>query len=172
MMSLFPCVAEPLIAQNRKEGAIVSEIYTRLICACAYHDLGNDAMAIHHLDIAIALALPDRLYMLLAEYRRQLDFLMDERLSLADPAAVAQVRNLNKQFLNGWTVLHNGQRGRMVSNELTTREREVAKHAAFGLSNKEIALRLHISVNTVKQSLRTAMDKTGAMRRSDLFHYI
>lgn len=172
MMSLFPCVAEPLIAQNRKEGAIVSEIYTRLICACSYHDLGNDAMAIHHLDIAIALALPDRLYMLLAEYRRQLDFLMDERLNLADPAAVVQVRNLNKQFLNGWTVLHNGQRGRMVSNELTTREREVAKHAAFGLSNKEIALRLHISVNTVKQSLRTAMDKTGAMRRSDLFHYI
>lgn len=171
-MSLFPCIAEPLIAQNRKEGAIISEIYTRLICACAYHDLGNDAMAIHHLDIAIALALPDRLYMLLAEYRRQLDFLMDERLNLADPAAVVQVRNLNKQFLNGWTVLHNGQRGRMVSNELTTREREVAKHAAFGLSNKEIALRLHISVNTVKQSLRTAMDKTGAMRRSDLFHYI
>ena len=171
-MSMFPCVAEPLIAQNRKEGAIVSEIYTRLICAGSYHDLGNDAMAIHHLDLAIKLALPDRLYMILAEYRRQMDFLMDERLNLADPAAAAQVKSLNKQFLQGWTVLHNGGRGRTVSNELTTREREVAKHAAFGLSNKEIALRLHISVNTVKQSLRTAMDKTGALRRSDLYHYI
>lgn len=171
-MSLFPCVAEPLIAQNRKEGAIISEIYTRLICASSYHDMGNDAMAIHHLDIAIGLALPDRLYMILAEYRRQMDFLMDERLNLADPAAVIQVRNMNKQFLAGWTVLHNGERGRTVSNELTTREREVAKHAAFGLSNKEIAQRLHISVNTVKQSLRTAMDKTGALRRSELSHYI
>jgi len=171
-MGMFPYVAEPIIAQNRKEGAIISEIYTRLICACAYHDLGNEAMAIHHLDIAISLALPDQLYMLLAEYRRQLDFLMDERLAEADPAVVPLVRNMNKQFLAGWTVIQNAERGKNVSNELTTREREVAKQAAFGLSNKEIALRLHISVNTVKQSLRVAMDKTGAMRRSDLAQYI
>ena len=171
-MSLFSAIAEPLIAQNRKEGAIVSEIYTRLICATSYHDLGNEAMAIHHLDQAIHLALPDRLYMLLAEYRRQMDFLMDERLALQEPGAVAKVRQLNKQYLEGWTVLHNSQRGRLVSNSLTTREREVAKHAAFGLSNKEIADRLNISINTVKQSLRNAMDKTGALRRSDLAHYI
>lgn len=171
-ISQLPCVAEPLIAQNHKEGAIVSEIFTRLLCAGSYHDMGNDAMAVLHLDRAIELALPDRLYMILAEYRRQMDFLMDERLMLADPVAAAQVKKLNKQFLSGWTVIHNSQRGRTVSNELTTREREVAKYAAFGLSNKEIALRLHISVNTVKQSLRIAMDKTGALRRSDLFHYI
>ena len=96
-MSLFSCVAEPLIAQNRKEGAIVSEIYTRLVCASSYHDLGNEAMAVHHLDLAINLALPDRLYMPLAEYRRQLDFLMDERLQLADPEAAAQVKKLNQE---------------------------------------------------------------------------
>lgn len=171
-MSMFSCVAEPLIAQNRKEEAIVSEIYTRLVCASSYHDLGNDAMAAHHLDLAIKLALPDRLLMPLVEYRRQMDFLMDERLGLQSPEAAAKVKMLNKQYLEGWTVLHNSERGRTVSNELTTREREVAKHAAFGLSNKEIAERLNISVNTVKQSLRTAMDKTGALRRSDLYHYI
>ena len=168
----FPVVAEPIIAQNRKEGALVSELYTRLVCATAYHDMGNDQMATLHLDAAIELALPDKLYMLLAEHRHQLDFLMDERLVAVNPEAAAKVKQLNKQFLNGWTVLHNSVRGKMVSNELTTREREVAKHAAFGLSNKEIADRLNISVNTVKQSLRTAMDKTGAMRRSELFHYI
>lgn len=171
-MALFSCVAEPLIAQNKKEGAIVSELYTRLICASSYHDLGNDAMATHHLDLAIAIALPDKLYMPLAEYRRQLDFLMDARLSVLDPEAAAQVRSLNKRYLSGWTVLQSSQRGRSVTNELTTREREVAKHAAFGLSNKEIAERLNISVNTVKQSLRTAMDKIGVMRRSELGHYI
>lgn len=171
-MSLFPCVAEPLIAQNRKEGAIVSEIYTRLVCAGSYHDLGNESMAIHHLDLAIKLAMPDKLYMPFAEYRRQLDFLIDERLSMADPAAAAQVKALNRAFISGWTVLHNTIRGKTVTSELTAREREVAKHAAFGLSNKEIAQRLHISINTVKQSLRTAMDKTGAMRRSELSQYI
>jgi len=171
-MKLFPQVAEPLISQSRKEGALISEAYMRLLCAVTYHDLGDDPMAIRHLDIAIKLIVPDKLYMILAEYRRQLDFLLDERLALVDPAAVTIVKNMNKQFLAGWTVLHNSQRGKTVSNELTPREREVAKHAAFGLSNKEIAQRLNISINTVKQSLRIAMDKTGAIRRSDLGSYL
>ena len=171
-MSLFSCVAEPLIAQSKKEGALISEAYQRLVAASSYHDLGMDTLAIPHLDKAIELLLPDKLYMPLAEYRRQLDFLMDERITLRDSAAVLQVKNLNRRFLSGWTVLQQGIRGKSISNELTTREREVAKLAAFGLSNNEIADRLHISLNTVKQSLRIAMDKTGAGRRSDLAQYI
>ena len=172
MMRVFPKAAEPLIAHSCKEGSLVSEAYMRLICATAYHNLGNDALATIHVDRAIALALPDKLYMLLAEYRRGLDFLLDERLALADPAALTQVRLLSRQFQEGWTVLHNERRGRRFLNQLTIREREVAKQAAFGLSNKEIAQRLNISVNTVKQSLRTAMDKTGVLHRGDLFQYL
>lgn len=171
-MEVLSYVAEPLIAQSKKEGALISEAYQRLITASSYHDLGNDAMAVRHLDIAIDLLLPDKLYMLLAEYRRQLDFLMDERISRKDPSAVAKVKNLNRRFLSGWTVLQKDVRGKAISNELTTREREAAKLAAFGLSNNEIADRLNISLNTVKQSLRIAMDKTGAERRSDLSKYI
>ncbi|MBO5952565.1 MAG: hypothetical protein J6Q53_00330 [Oscillospiraceae bacterium] len=171
-MGLFSAVAEPLISQTRKDGALIAEIYMRLLCATSYHDLGKDDMAILHLDTAIRLALPDRLFLILAEYRKNLDFLLDERLNLVNPAATDHVRRLSKAFMHGWTVLHNAVLGRSVTNELTTREREVAKHAAFGLSNKDIAQRLHISVNTVKQSLRAAMDKTGAVRRIDLSHYL
>jgi len=167
-MSLFSCVAEPLIAQSKKEGALISEAYQRLVAACSYHDLNMDWAAIHHLDIAIDLLLPDKLYMILAEYRRQLDFLMDERLAAINPEAAAAVKNLNKRFLSGWTTLQNTVRGKGISNELTTREREVAKLAAYGFSNQEIADRLNISLNTVKQALRNAMDKTGAQRRTDL----
>lgn len=172
MMRMIPNVAEPLIAQSKKEGALISEAYMRLILAMTYHNLGNDAMAVHHLDIAIELILPDKLYMLLVEYRRALDFLLDERLMLADPEALVQVKKLYRQHQQGWTLLHNQERGRTFVSELTTREREVAKLAAFGLSNKEIAERLNISLNTVKQSLRIAMDKTGALRRNELSHYI
>lgn len=172
MMSLFHRVAEPLISQNHKEGALISEIYTRLICASSYHDLGKSSLAAHHLDVAIQLALPDKLYMPLAEYRRQMDFLMDERLVQANPTVLSKVKALNMEWLEGWTLLQSKERGQTISNDLTIREREVAKHAVFGLSNKEIAERLGISVNTVKQSLRAAMGKTGALRRSELSHYI
>lgn len=167
-MSLFSCVAEPLIAQSKKEGALISEAYQRLVAACSYHDLNMDWAAIPHLDTAIDLLLPDKLYMILAEYRRQLDFLMDERLMAKNPEAAAAVKRLNKRFLSGWTSLQSAERKRSITNELTTREREVAKLAAFGLSNQEIAARLNISLNTVKQALRNAMDKTGAQRRTDL----
>lgn len=167
-MSLFSSVAEPLIAQSKKEGALVSEAYQRLVAACAYHDLNMDHAAVQHLDIAINLLLPDKLYMILAEYRRQLDFLMDERLAAKNAEAAAAVKNLNKRFLSGWTALQKAARGRTITNELTAREREVAKLAAFGLSNQEIADRLSISLNTVKQALRNAMDKIGVQRRTDL----
>lgn len=172
MMRMLPKIGEPLLSQTRKIGSVVSEIYLRLICAEAYQNLGQREMAVEHLDAAIALALPDRLYMILAEHYRPLDFLMENHLQAVDAAAAAAVKKLYKQYIAGWTKLHNAELGRFVSAELTTREREVAKHAAFGLSNKEIAQRLNISVNTVKQSLRTAMDKTGVDRRSDLFRYL
>ena len=172
MMGMLPKIGEPLISQTRKIGSVVSEIYLRLICAEAYQNLGQKDYAVEHLDMAIALALPDGLYMLLAEYYQQLDFLMEQRLQAADAVAAAKVKALHKKYIVGRTRLHNAELGRQVSVELTTREREVAKHAAFGLSNKEIADRLGISVNTVKQSLRTAMDKTGVERRSELFRYL
>lgn len=171
-MRMLPYVAEPLISQTHKEGVLLAEIYLRMVCAVTYHNLGNDALAIHHLDTAISLALPDRLYIPLAEFRRQLDFLMDERLGLADTAAAQQVKAANKQLSAGWTELHNAVLNRTVSAKLSTREREVCKLAAYGLSNKDIADRLCISVNAVKQALRIAMDKTGAASRTELFRYI
>ena len=172
MMRFVPLIAEPFISQSRKMGTLISEIYLRLICALAYHNLGNEEMAILHLDLAISLALPDKLYMILAEYRMRLDFLMDERLILQDTFAAHQVKTLSKQLNAGWIHLHNTVLGRTIFQNLTTREREVARLAAYGLSNKDIAQRLAISINTVKQSLRNAMDKTGSLRRSDLSRYV
>lgn len=87
---------------------------------------------------------------------------MDARLRAADEKAAVQVRALSRQLLDGWVKLHNALLDRSVSNDLTVREREVAKLAAFGLSNKEIAGRLSISLSAVKQAIRLAMDKTHA----------
>lgn len=51
---------------------------------------------------------------------------------------------------------------------LTRREQDVARLAAAGLHDPEIAERLHLSVHTVKQYLRTAYAKVGARSRVDL----
>ena len=46
----------------------MSEIYLRMTCAAVYHNCGNDNEAIHHIDKALELALPDKLYGTIAEY--------------------------------------------------------------------------------------------------------
>ncbi|MGE0439994.1 MAG: response regulator transcription factor [Gemmatimonadales bacterium] len=49
---------------------------------------------------------------------------------------------------------------------LTPRELEILELIAEGLSNKEIADRVHVSENTVKTHSRRIFDKVGARRRT------
>ena len=125
-----------------------------------------------HIDRAIDLALPDRLLGILAEHRRNLDSLLDERLERKDAAAFSAFRELHKSLISSWTHLHNTLLSRDVSSTLTVREREVSRLAAFGLSNKEIAERLGIEVSTVSKIVLNAMNKTGVDRRRELGAFV
>ncbi|MDD3746518.1 MAG: LuxR C-terminal-related transcriptional regulator [Anaerostipes sp.] len=171
-LQMLPITCELLISQTKAEGAVGAELYLRLICAIAYHNKGEDTFAIEHIDKAIALALPDGLYSPLAEYYKPLDSLLHKRLGIVDPVAQKKVKELSKKLNIGWVKLHNAVLDRSVSLLLTVREQEVAKCAICGLSNKEIAERLHISFHAVKQSMRKAMDKTGAENRYELIKYL
>ncbi|MEO1615285.1 MAG: response regulator transcription factor [Planctomycetota bacterium] len=51
--------------------------------------------------------------------------------------------------------------------QLTQREMQVLRHIAFGLSNKEIAISLSISVETVKEHVQNVLRKFDAKDRTD-----
>jgi DNA-binding NarL/FixJ family response regulator len=55
---------------------------------------------------------------------------------------------------------------------LSVREREVASLAAHGLSNKEIAGRLHLSVRTVESHIRHILTKLGLVNRTQLANWM
>ena len=89
-------------------------------------------------------------------------------LSEKKPKDLLEIRKLSRTIREGWITLNRLVREKEVRAHLSTREYQVARLAVYGLSNKEIADRLGVTVNAVKQSLRLAMDKTGTNSRSQL----
>ena len=164
IMSVISFSVEPMISWARANNTIMAEIYLRLTCAAIYHNCGKDEDAIYHIDKAIELALPDKFYGVLAEYCRALDTLMEKRLSLIDEEAWKEVKKLYKIYNEGWSKLSGAVRGKTILTTLSDKEREVAKLAAFGMGNPEIADHLHISLSVVKQAVRVVSEKSGLPR--------
>ncbi len=164
VMTSVPYTLEPMICWANEKNTVMSEIYLRLTCAAVYHNYGNDEQAIRHIDRALALALPDKFYGVLAEYCRALDTLMEKRLSAVDAEAWNKVKKLYKVYNEGWSKLSGNVRGKNIITTLSDKEREVAKLAAFGMGNQEIADKLHISLSVVKQAVRIVSEKSGLSR--------
>lgn len=164
LMSILPGTIEPMISQAVADNSIMAEAYLRMTCAVIYQNSGNEAQAIRHVDRAIKLALPDRLYGFLAEYCRTLGPLLERRLTRVDPEAWKTVKGLYKTYNEGWSKLSGTVRGKTIITTLSPKEREVAKLAAFGMQNSEIAEKLHMSLSGVKQAIRIVSEKTGVGR--------
>ena len=164
LMGLVPATVEPMISQAMADRTVIPEIYLRLTCAVTYHYTKNDQQAIRHIDRAIALALPDRFYGLLAEYSRTLGALLEQRIRLADEAAWQEVARLSKIYMENWAKLGGQITGRQVIANLTAQNRAVARLAAFKLSDAEIASRMNMSISGVKQAIRIIKQKSSLER--------
>ncbi len=172
LMKTLPYIMEPMISQMVVDRVIMAEIYLRLLIAIAYHQYGDDLRAAVHLDKAINLCLADGLYGPLAEHRRQLGLFLDDRLAMIDPDALKKVKTLHKQLHAGWTIIHNAVTQQHVQVSLSIREREVARLAAFGMTDPQIARQLSLSEHTVASLINQAKNKAGVSARSELGLYI
>ncbi len=150
LMRMIPNTIEPLISQAVVDKTVIPEIYLRMSCAVAYHNTGFKERAIEHLDKAISLALPDRLYGLLTEYVRHFNGLLEERLNLVDPYATHEVMELYARYRLGWAKLSGQVRNRQIATNLTPREHEIAKLKAFGFKPRQIAEMLYLSESMVR----------------------
>lgn len=164
LMGFLPAVIEPMISQAMADQTVIAEIYLRLTCAVAYRYSKNDAQAIRHIDRALALALPDRLYGILAEYCRTLGSLLKHRLQAMGEGAWSQVKQLFEVYIHNWSKLGSSVTGRQIINNLSAQYREVARLAAFKLSDAEIASRMNMSLSGVKQAIRIIKQKSGLER--------
>ena len=168
LLRMFPYLIEPLIAQIHNIRAILSEIYLHFLCADAYNKIGEKEKAEQHLDIAVSLCLPDKLYGVLAECRGIMNNALDKCLEKKDKEAAKKVKKLENEMYGNWMQMVN----QIADLGLSDRQKEIAKLASIGLSNEEIAAQLQISSNTVKSTITMIMNKTGTSKRSEFVPYI
>lgn len=161
LMKLIPNTIEPFISQAVIDKTVVPEIYLRMSCAVAYNNSGEKERAVAHIDKAIELALPDRLYGLLTEYSRHFGDLLERRIAIRDKNAAEIVKNLNAVYNVGWSRLSSQVRDRFIALNLDAKEREIAKLTAFGFTAKEVAGMLHLSESTVNHDITKIVNKCG-----------
>lgn len=102
MLKLLPGIIEPMIAQAMADETVIAEIYLRLTCATAYHFCKKDEISFHHIDRAIELAIPDKLYGILAEYCMTLSTVIEQRIRQIAPSVWDDVSQLFEQYASNW----------------------------------------------------------------------
>jgi LuxR family maltose regulon positive regulatory protein len=148
---------------------LLGQIYTHIHLAAAYHMLFKEVVALDHLKMALAIALPDKLYMPFVENGDYIQSLLEK---LYNEGGQGDGREDLAKILELYTVYQKAAEQIIREHftednpKLTERETEIAQLAAAGITNKEIGARLCISENTVKMALKTIFEKLGVNSRA------
>lgn len=161
LMKLIPNAVEPMVTQAIVDQTVIPEICLRLSSAVAYHNSGEREKAIKHIDKALELALPDKLYGILAEYVRHFNGLIEERIILKDERAMSEISMLYEKYRHGWAKLSGIVRNKQIATNLTPREHEIAKLKTFGFKPKQIGEMLYLSESMVRYVITQIANKAN-----------
>lgn len=171
-------MAEPLIRLYEKRYLFVDRLWLHVLCAIAYMKLGDTERCLSAFNTAYDMAHHNNVIMPFAEnasnVRTLIDYikrntppdrydaawldLLQSRASMYAKRLAAVMREYNAQ---------NSPPGKQAGVHLSPRELEVLHSLSQGFTREEIASMQHVSVNTVKSSLRNAYNKLGAVNRAD-----
>lgn len=164
--------AEHFLAVSSVHQNLMGYVYTYIYLAAAYWKLSRETEARSNLKRALEIAMPDKQYMLFVENCDYIAPLLrdlsrrglfgediEKILTLYRTFAKSKEEIIRSYFSGGKTAL-------------TDREMEVSRLAAGGLTNREIAARLFISINTVKAVLKAIYAKLSINNRIHLKQYV
>ena len=144
------------------------DLFACFLMAISHMALGNRAQATAFVEQAAQKALPDGLVSPFASYSQLLGNLVDEVIARDYPALLEKFKTVRKRFSQGWFTLREALFSGELPPNLTEREYEVAKLAAEGLRNSEIAEKLMIAESTVRTHMRAIFQKLQIDRRTRL----
>ncbi|TWH45064.1 LuxR C-terminal-related transcriptional regulator [Sporomusa sp. KB1] len=144
---------------------LLGHIYTYIYLAAANKQVCREAEALSALKKALDIAMADKLYMPFVENCDYIKPLLEELYKSG-----LHREGIDK-ILTLYAVQQTAVKGIIknhffkIAPQLTSRELEIARLAAEGISNREIGIRLFISENTVKTQLKSAFKKLGVNSR-------
>lgn len=154
-----------LLAAAEAGGRIGSQIEALLLQSLAHEALDDSGQARIPLQRALALAEPEGYVRLFADEGAPLARLL-ERERDAGGGMQTYLQRLQAAFATQLTAHPASFALHPAAEALTAREREVLRLIAEGLSNQELAARLHLSPQTVKVHTRNIYSKLGVASRT------
>ena len=155
----------------RPEDGLLSpyrDLFACFLMAISHMALDNRTQAAALVEDAARKVLPDGLVSPFASYSQLLGNLVDEVIARDYPALLEKFNTVRKRFSEGWFTLREAFFSGELPPDLTEREYEVAKLAAAGLRNSEIAEKLMITESTVRAHMRAIFQKLQIDRRTRL----
>ena len=136
---------------------LLPQVYTHIYCAVAWHALGREAEAVQELQQAVDLALPDRIYLPFAEMYQHIKFLI--------PSVIMNMKDRKhiEKLADPFCSFEEKQ-----EEPFTPREQEIHALLKEHLTNKEIAERMNLSPNTVRNAVSSMLKKRGFKTRIQL----
>lgn len=147
---------------------VTAQVLLLLLTAAGYGKIGRREEARSCVERAAELAVPDGFLLPLVSFSSLTGGLTDQVVAEKYPDLKDRLDALKRKSESGRTALRRHLFSGDSSEELTEREAEVARLAAEGLRNGEIAERLCVSENTVRTHMRMIFQKFGIDRRSKL----
>lgn len=135
--------------------AVLPQIYFNIFASCAYLALSDEKNAADMFGNALSLACEDGLFMPFAQNYNRLKPMLNVKKH-------TEICRLGEDFENALLKISSDK------PLLSPRELEVAELIRQGLTNKQIAARLYVSISTVKMTISNIFDKTGIKSRAQL----
>jgi len=175
-------VLNGLLPSLVKGGLVEHQIEANVLLALAYNDLGEERKMLDALKTALRIAEPEEFRQVFIDEGIPMSRLLIQLLSHLKQTSRSESGLPTRAFISDLLIrLTSGaaetiplasRESVMQEQEeptfelLTTREKEVLQLVTKGYSNGEIALELHISINTVKRHMNNIFLKLGVTTRT------
>ncbi len=144
------------------------DCYLWLYKASAWNAIGDQERTVKHLREAVKRLAPDRLWLFGAEFFPTLGENLIPVLEPMGEEAVKQYKIFSKEYPAKMEIIRKVMSESVFKEPLTEKEQAVARLAALGYKNEEVAEQLFISQNTVKFHLANVYKKLGIKNRVEL----